>query len=113
MTKAFSKIKRFLAIDAMEDSIAPLDDNTVHIRGLIPRFSSCYHESDKEAEMIIQAIGSGQRPLESKERPPRRKGYSRVFRNKTNFTVKEEDYGRERSKASEFGINEGCARGIS
>ena len=62
-----------LEIDAMEDSIAPLDDNTVHIRGLITRFSSCYHEADKEAERIIQAIGSGQPPLESKERPPQRK----------------------------------------
>jgi len=65
--------KELLGIDAMEDSIGPLDDNTVHIRGLITLFSSCYHEADKEAEMIIRAIGSGQRPVESKERPPQRK----------------------------------------
>ena len=65
--------EEILAIDAMEDSIIPLDDNTVHKRGLITRFESCYHQADKEAEMIIQAIGSGQRPVESNERPPQRK----------------------------------------
>ena len=32
-----------LGIDAMEDSIGPLGDNTVRIRGLITRFESCYH----------------------------------------------------------------------
>ena len=65
--------KEILAIDALEDSIAPLDDNTVYIRQLITRFESCYHEADKEAEMIIQAIGSGEPPAESKERTPQRK----------------------------------------
>jgi hypothetical protein len=60
-------------IDAMEDSISPLDETTVKIRGLITRFESCYHEADKEAEMIIGAIGSGQPPVESGERPPQRK----------------------------------------
>jgi hypothetical protein len=60
-------------IDAAEDSIEPLDDNTVYIRGLITRFESCYHQADKEAEMIIQAIGSGQLPVEPNERPPQRK----------------------------------------
>ena len=62
-----------LAIDAMEDSIVPLDDNTVHIRGLITQFSSCYHQADKEAQMIIKAIGSRQPPVESNQRPPQRK----------------------------------------
>lgn len=61
------------AIDAMEDSLAPLDDETVRIRGLIARFESCYHEADKEAELIARAIGSGQPPAESGERPPQRK----------------------------------------
>ena len=65
--------EEILAIDAMEDSIAPLDDNTVHIRGLIRRFEYCYHEADKEAEMIVGAIGSGQIPVESNDRPPQRK----------------------------------------
>jgi len=65
--------EEIIDIDTREDSIGPLDDNTVHIRELITRFESCYHQSDKEAEMIIQAIGSGQPPVESKERPPQRK----------------------------------------
>ena len=71
--KSLLEDKEILAIDTMQDSITPLDDNTVHIRGLIARFESCYHEADKEAEMIIQAIGSGALPVEPKERPPQRK----------------------------------------
>jgi hypothetical protein len=71
--KGLLEDKEILGIDAMEDSIGPLDANTAHIRGLITRFESCYHQADKEAEMIIQAIGSGQLPVESKERPPQRK----------------------------------------
>jgi len=71
--KSLLEDEEILGIDAMEDSITPLDDNTVHIRGLITRFESCYHQADKEAEMIIQAIGSGQRPVESNQRPPQRK----------------------------------------
>ena len=65
--------EEILAIDATEDSIAPLGDSTVRIRGLITRFESCYHQADKEAEMIIRAIGSGQPPVESGKRPPQRK----------------------------------------
>jgi hypothetical protein len=67
------KDEELAAIDAMEDSLAPLDDETVRIRWLITRFESCYHEADKEAELIVKAIGSGQPPEESGERPPRRK----------------------------------------
>jgi hypothetical protein len=65
--------KEILGIDAMEDSIAPLDDQTTAIRQLITRFECCYHEADKEAERIVEAIGSGQRPVESGERPLQRK----------------------------------------
>ena len=65
--------KEILAIDAMEDSIGPLDNNTMHIRGLIRGFEPCYHEIDKEAERIIKAIGSGHCPTESNERPAQRK----------------------------------------
>ena len=61
------------AIDAMEDSIAPLDEETAGIRRLITRFESCYHEADKEAEHIVKAIGTGRRPAESNERPAKRK----------------------------------------
>ncbi|MHC4354695.1 MAG: hypothetical protein ACYS0H_18485 [Planctomycetota bacterium] len=59
-----------LEIDAMEDAIAPLDEQTTRIRELITRFEACYHEADKEAEFIISGIGSGQCPKESNERPP-------------------------------------------
>ena len=65
--------KELLAIDATEDSIGPLDDQAIAIRGLITRFEYCYHEADKEAEMIVGAIGSGQIPVESNDRPPQRK----------------------------------------
>ncbi|MHC4620819.1 MAG: hypothetical protein ACYTEQ_23990 [Planctomycetota bacterium] len=67
------KDKELAVIDAMEESLAPLDDGTVRIRGLVTRFESCYHEADKEAELIVKAIGSGHVPKESGERPPQRK----------------------------------------
>jgi len=60
-------------IDAMEDSISPLDDDAVGIRRLITCFESCYHEADHQAELIIKAIGSGRPPAESGDRPPERK----------------------------------------
>lgn len=71
--KSFLDDKELVAIEAMEDSISPLDEETVCIRQLITRFEPCYHEADKEAERIIRAIGSGQPPVESNERPPQRK----------------------------------------
>ncbi|MHC4258923.1 MAG: hypothetical protein ACYSTF_00715 [Planctomycetota bacterium] len=61
------------AIDALEDSIAPLDDITTAIRQCITRFEACYHEADKQAELITKAIGSGAPPEGSDERPPQRK----------------------------------------
>jgi len=61
------------AIDAMEDSLAPLDESTVQIRRLITLFEACYQEADKEAEFIAAAIGAGSYPPPSSERPPRRK----------------------------------------
>lgn len=70
---SFLKDKELLAIDAMEDSITPLDDQTKAIRQLITRFEACYHKADKEAERITKAIGTGRCPKESKARPPKRK----------------------------------------
>jgi len=61
------------AIDAMEDSISPLDDDAVSIRRLITCFESCYHEADRQAELIIKAIGTGRPQAESAGRPPGRK----------------------------------------
>jgi hypothetical protein len=57
----------------MEDAIAPIDEQAVRIRGLITRFESCYHQADRQAELIARAIGAGRCPEESKERPPERK----------------------------------------
>jgi hypothetical protein len=71
--KSYLKDKELLAIDAMEDSIAPLDDRTKAIRKLITRFEACYHEADKEAEYIIQSIAAGYCLEQSDERPPERK----------------------------------------
>jgi hypothetical protein len=71
--KNFLEDKELRAIDAMEDSIAPLGDQTIAIRQLITRFEACYHEADKEAERIIKAIGTGRYPKESYARPPKRK----------------------------------------
>lgn len=62
-----------LAIDKMEDAIAPLGEQTTRIRQLITGLEMCYHEADIEAERIIKAIGSGRCPKESNERPPQRK----------------------------------------
>ena len=67
------KDKELAEIDAMEDSLATLDDNAVRIRELITRFESCYHESDRQAELIIEVIASGRPPAESGDRPPERK----------------------------------------
>ncbi|MGB2864181.1 MAG: hypothetical protein WBC05_12700 [Sedimentisphaerales bacterium] len=67
------KDEELAAIDAMEDSITPLDDDAVRIRRLITCFESCYHQADRQAELIIKAIGSGRPPAESGDRPPGRK----------------------------------------
>lgn len=65
--------KELMAINSMEDSIAPLDDQTAAVRGIITRFEACYHEADKEAEYIINSIAAGHCLEQSKERPPERK----------------------------------------
>ena len=62
-----------LEIDEREDAMAPLDEQTTQIRTLITRYEACYHEADKEAERIVGAIGTGQCPAKSDERPPERK----------------------------------------
>ncbi len=61
------------AIDAMEDAIAPLSDETKALRWLITRFELCYHEADKEAEYIIKSIAAGRCLEQSQERPAERK----------------------------------------
>ncbi len=61
------------AIDRMEDDIAPLQEQTAHIRNLITGFEACYHEADKEAQRIVKAVGAGRCPRASHARPPKRK----------------------------------------
>jgi hypothetical protein len=61
------------AIDALEDSLAPLDEQTIEIRRLITLFEACYHEADREAEFIAAAIGAGYCPERSNERPAQRR----------------------------------------
>ncbi len=60
-------------LDAMEDALGPLDEQTIQVRRLITLFEACYHEADKEAEFIAAAIGAGHCPARSNERPPQRK----------------------------------------
>lgn len=71
--KSYLEDKELAAIDAMQDSIAPMDEETTAIRSLITRFEACYHEADKEAQSIVKAIGTGRCPPESNERPAQRK----------------------------------------
>jgi hypothetical protein len=58
------------AIDALEDAIAPLDEDTKHIRGLIGRFEACHHKAARWAELIVEAIGSGRTTKGMGTRPP-------------------------------------------
>jgi hypothetical protein len=48
-----------LAIDALEDSISPHDDQTTRIRNLIKSLELCHHKAERWVELIIEAIGSG------------------------------------------------------
>ena len=60
------------AIDAMEDTLGPLDKSTTQIRHLITGFEVCYHEGAREAERIIKAIGDGHGPPTESDRPAAR-----------------------------------------
>ena len=71
--KSFLDDKELLSIDAMEDSISSLDEQTAAVRGIITRFEACYHEADKEAEYIIKSITAGHCLEQSEERPPERR----------------------------------------
>jgi len=71
--KGFLEDLELLAINAMADHIAPLDEQAAAIRGLITRFELCYHEADKEAEYITKSIAAGHCLEQSTARPPQRK----------------------------------------
>ncbi len=69
----FLEDQELLDINAMENSIAPLDERTTAVREIVTRFEACYHEADKEAEYIIKSITAGHCLEQSMERPPERK----------------------------------------
>ena len=48
-----------LAIDRMEDRIAPITKDTSAIRGLISSLELCHHKADRWVTNIIEAIGAG------------------------------------------------------
>ena len=52
--------KEILAIDALEDRIAPLSETATHTRELISSFELCHHKAERWMENIINAIGTGQ-----------------------------------------------------
>lgn len=49
-----------LAIDRMEDEIAPIDPNAAEIRGLISSLELCHHKAERWVGNIIKAIGEGE-----------------------------------------------------
>jgi len=71
--KSFLSDDELISIDKMEDSIAPLDEQTIQIRQVITRFEACYHEADKEAEYIVKSIATGHCLEQSQKRPAERK----------------------------------------
>jgi hypothetical protein len=70
------------AIDELEDSTAPLDEEAKRIRGLIGRFEACHHKAERWAELIVEAIGSGRTTKGMGTRPPgRREPVEQVWQN--------------------------------
>jgi len=48
-----------LAIDRMEDHIAPIEPNALKIRGLVSALELCHHKAERWVSNIIKAIGEG------------------------------------------------------
>jgi hypothetical protein len=70
------------AIDAIEDSIAPLDEETKRIRRLITSLESCHHKAARWVELIIEAIGKGRTTKGAGTRPPgKREPIEQVWQN--------------------------------
>jgi len=58
------------AIDAMEDRIAPIGENTSRIRELISSLELCHHKADRWVHNIVEAIGAGATTKGLATRPP-------------------------------------------
>ena len=52
--------QEILAIDEMEDAIAPVNANAAKVRGLISTLEICHHKAERWVENIIEAIGTGE-----------------------------------------------------
>lgn len=59
-----------IAIDGMEDRIAPLGANVSRIRELISSLELCHHKADRWVYNIIEAIGAGETTKGLGTRPP-------------------------------------------
>ena len=62
--------EEILALDAREDSLTPPNKDTEHIRGLITSFESCHHKAERQAQLIVEAIGTGHTGKGPGRRPP-------------------------------------------
>ena len=49
-----------LAIDELEDQLAPIDPNVAQIRELISSLELCHHKAERWIENIVEAIGAGE-----------------------------------------------------
>ena len=58
------------AIDAMEDGLAPLDEQAVGIRRLITCHESCHHKAARHVTLIVEAIAVGRTSKGPGTRPP-------------------------------------------
>ena len=60
-----------MAIDGMEDRIAPIDANVTKIRELTSSLELCHHKADRWVYNIIEAIGAGETTKGLGTRSPR------------------------------------------
>jgi hypothetical protein len=59
-----------LAIDRVEDRIAPIAPNVAKIRELIGRFEVCHHKAERWVSNILEAIATGETSKGLGTRPP-------------------------------------------
>jgi hypothetical protein len=57
---ALESDSEILAIDGMEDQLAPIDPGTAKIRELISSLELCHHKAERWVGNIVEAIGTGE-----------------------------------------------------
>ncbi len=67
---ALQRDAEIIAIDALEDRLAPLPANLVKIRQLITALELCHHKAERWVQNIIEAIASGDSDKGLGTRPP-------------------------------------------